>query len=219
VHDRQPCFARECDHQRHSHDQRGRFVRQQRERSRRTSPIPISSNNTDNTGNGGLAAALGGRLVVKTLTTSDRSTVTRASPTRLFARQRRPVDRTNVQVTDTPSNLSITKSPAAVCAALRGTIASLGVGANATITVTATITAAGSFDKPRTSPPRARSERHQHTDSTGNAARRCVRRPFDGQDVDHAAVLDRPRASPTRSSSPPRSVDGTNIQVSDTPTT
>src|SRR5204862_186869 len=76
---------------------------------------------------------------------------------------------TNVQVTDTPTNLTITNVSGGGCSALPCTIASLASGANATINVTATITAAGSFDNSATAAatqpdPNPRN----NTDSTGN---------------------------------------------------
>ncbi|WP_133501652.1 beta strand repeat-containing protein [Cognatilysobacter terrigena] len=56
-----------------------------------------------------------------------------------------PVTATNVQVTDTPTNLTITNVSGAGCSALPCTIASLAAGASATINVTAT-PVAGTFD-------------------------------------------------------------------------
>jgi uncharacterized repeat protein (TIGR01451 family) len=109
-------------------------------------PDPDSSNNTDNTGNGGLASASADVSVVKTLTTSGPFVINQSITYTLFVANAGPSIATNVQVTDTPSNLSITNVTGGGCAALPCTIASLGVGSNVTITVTATITAAGSFD-------------------------------------------------------------------------
>ena len=57
-----------------------------------------------------------------------------------------PSAATNVQVSDTPFNLTITSVSGGGCAAMPCTIASLAAGANAVITVNATIAAAGSFD-------------------------------------------------------------------------
>jgi len=115
-----------------------------------TEPDPVPGNNTDNTGNGGTAAASADVSVVKTLTTSGPFSIGQSITYTLFVANAGPSIATNVQVTDTPSNLSITNVAGGGCAALPCTIASLGVGANATITVTATITAAGAFDNTAT---------------------------------------------------------------------
>jgi uncharacterized repeat protein (TIGR01451 family) len=109
-------------------------------------PDPDSTNNTDNTGNGGLAAASADVSVVKTLTTSGPFIINQSITYTLVVANAGPSIATNVQVTDTPSNLNITSVTGGGCAALPCTIATLGVSANVTITVTATITAAGSFD-------------------------------------------------------------------------
>jgi uncharacterized repeat protein (TIGR01451 family) len=57
-----------------------------------------------------------------------------------------PSTATSIQVTDTPSNLTITNVSGSGCVALPCTIPSLTPGANTTINVTATINAAGVFD-------------------------------------------------------------------------
>ncbi|GAB2504298.1 Ig-like domain-containing protein [Lysobacter humi (ex Lee et al. 2017)] len=57
-----------------------------------------------------------------------------------------PSTATNVQVTDTPTNLTITSVTGGGCSALPCTIASIASGASATLTVTATINASGAFD-------------------------------------------------------------------------
>src|SRR5207302_1424258 len=91
-------------------------------------PDPDSSNNTDNSGNGGLAAASADVSIVKTLTTSGPFTVNQSITYTLVVANAGPSIATNVQVTDTPSNLSITNVTGGGCAALPCTIASLGVG-------------------------------------------------------------------------------------------
>src|SRR5207302_1585387 len=134
-----------------------------------TEPDPNSGNNTDNTGNGGTAAASADVSIVKTLTTAGPYTVNQSITYTLFVANAGPSIATNVQVTDTPTNLTITNVTGGGCAALPCTIASLGVGANATITVTATITAAGAFGNRATvtaNEPDPNSG--NNTDSTGN---------------------------------------------------
>ncbi len=80
-----------------------------------------------------------------------------------------PDPATNVQVTDTPTNLSITSVTGSGCVALPCTIPSLAVGASTNITVTATITAAGAFDN-SASASGAQSDPNtaNNTDNTGN---------------------------------------------------
>jgi hypothetical protein len=74
-----------------------------------------------------------------------------------------------VQVTDTPTNLTITGVSGGGCAALPCTIASLASGASVTITVTATINAAGAFDNSTTvSATEFDPNTGNNTDSTGN---------------------------------------------------
>ncbi|WP_226470686.1 DUF11 domain-containing protein, partial [Luteimonas panaciterrae] len=61
-----------------------------------------------------------------------------------------PSTATNVQVTDTPTNLTITGVSGGGCMAFPCTIASLASGASVTITVTATINAQGTFQNSAT---------------------------------------------------------------------
>src|SRR5205085_358173 len=110
-----------------------------------TEPDPVPANNTDNSGNGGVAAASADVSIDKNLTTAAPYTVGQTVTYTLFVNNAGPSAATNIQVTDTPSNLSITNVSGA-CAALPCTISSLAVNANTTITVLATITAAGSFN-------------------------------------------------------------------------
>lgn len=75
---------------------------------------------------------------------------------------------TNVQVTDTPTNLTITGVSGA-CAALPCTLASLPPGASATITVTATISAYGAFDNAAgATATETDPDSSNNTDNTGN---------------------------------------------------
>jgi uncharacterized repeat protein (TIGR01451 family) len=111
-----------------------------------TEPDPVPANNTDNTGNGGSAAASADVSIVKTLNTAGPFTIGQSITYTLLIANAGPSIATSVQVTDTPSNLSITGVSGSGCAALPCTIPSIAVGANTSITVTATITAAGAFD-------------------------------------------------------------------------
>ncbi|MGZ5464011.1 MAG: DUF7933 domain-containing protein, partial [Thermoanaerobaculia bacterium] len=88
--------------------------------------------------------------IVKTLTTGGPYTAGQSITYTLFVANAGPSTATNVQITDTPSNLTITNVSGGGCAALPCTIPSLASGADATITVTATINAAGAFDNSAT---------------------------------------------------------------------
>src|SRR5258705_10801454 len=64
----------------------------------------------------------------------------------LFVANAGPSTATSVQVTDTPTNLTITNVSGGGCVALPCTIPSLASGGNATITVTATINREGAVE-------------------------------------------------------------------------
>ncbi|MFO1352217.1 MAG: DUF11 domain-containing protein [Gammaproteobacteria bacterium] len=107
--------------------------------------------------------------LTKTLTTAGPFTAGQSISYSLVVANAGPSAATNVQVTDTPTNLSITTVSGGGCAALPCTIPTLASGANATITVTATISAAGAFDNSATatateSDPNAAN----NTDNSGN---------------------------------------------------
>ncbi|MEO8378160.1 MAG: DUF11 domain-containing protein, partial [Acidobacteriota bacterium] len=132
-------------------------------------PDPDPSDNTDNTGNGGLTGISADVSVGKTLTTSGPFTVGQSVTYTLFVANAGPSTATSVQVTDTPTNLSITSVSGGGCAALPCTIPSLASGANVTITVTATITAAGAFDNTVTvAATEPDPDGSNNTDNTGN---------------------------------------------------
>src|SRR5438445_779003 len=134
-----------------------------------TEPDPNLSNNTDNTGNGGTAGASADVSVNKTLVTAGPYIVGQTLTYTLVVANAGPSTATNVQVTDTPSNLTITNVSGGGCAALPCTIASLASGANVTITVTATINAAGAFDNASTvSATEPDPNLSNNTDNTGN---------------------------------------------------
>jgi uncharacterized repeat protein (TIGR01451 family) len=130
---------------------------------------PDTSNNTDSVANGGTAAASADIRMTKTLTTTGSFVIGQQITYTLFVENLGPSTATNVQVTDTPSNLSITSVTGGGCAALPCTIASLASGANVTITVTATITAAGAFDNTAAATATESDPNPaNNTDSTGN---------------------------------------------------
>ncbi|HYC93431.1 MAG TPA: DUF11 domain-containing protein [Thermoanaerobaculia bacterium] len=107
---------------------------------------PNLANNTDNTGNGGTAGASADMAIVKTLVTAGPYSAGQSIAYTLLVTNNGPSTATTVQVTDTPSNLTITGVSGGGCAALPCTIASMAAGASVTINVTATIVAAGAFD-------------------------------------------------------------------------
>ncbi len=130
---------------------------------------PNPANNTDNTGNGGIAAASADVSMVKTLVTAGPYTAGQALTYTLVVANAGPSAATSIQVTDTPSNLTITNVSGGGCAALPCTIASLSSGANVTISVTATINSAGAFDNSATATAAEPDPNPaNNTDNTGN---------------------------------------------------
>ena len=107
---------------------------------------PDTDNNTDDSGNGGSAGTSADVAVVKTLDTAGPFTATQSIQYSITVSNNGPDTATNVQVVDTPSNLSIATVTSANCTAFPCTIPSLANGANEVITVTATINAGGAFD-------------------------------------------------------------------------
>ncbi len=105
-----------------------------------TEPDPAPANNTDSTGNGGTAAAAADVSMNKSLTTGGPFRAGQSVSYSLVAANAGPSTATNVEITDTPSNVTITGVSGAGCTALPCTIPSIASGANATVTVTATIT-------------------------------------------------------------------------------
>ncbi len=186
-----------------------------------TEPDPNLANNTDSTGNGGTAVASADVSVVKTLTTAGPFNAGQSISYTIVVANAGPSTATNVQVTDTPSNMTITNVSGGGCAALPCTIASLASGANVTINVTATITAAGSFDNTSTvSATEFDPNTNNNTDSTGNGGTATLSAdvsvvktlttsgPFTaGQTISYTIVV--ANAGPSTA---------TNIQVTDTPT-
>jgi len=99
-----------------------------------------------------------------------------------------PSTATTVQVTDSPTNLTITGVSGGGCAALPCTIASLASGASATITVTATINAAGAFDNSATvSAVETDPNLGNNTDSSGNGG--TTGGPAPSQDIPTLSML------------------------------
>ena len=88
--------------------------------------------------------------MVKTLTTAGPFTISQSISYTLNVANAGPDTATSIQVTDTPTNLTITNVSGGGCSVLPCTIASLASGADVTINVTATITAAGVFDNAAT---------------------------------------------------------------------
>jgi uncharacterized repeat protein (TIGR01451 family) len=134
-----------------------------------TESDPNSGNNTDSVGNNGTAAASADVSIVKSLTTVGPFTVGQSITYTLTVANAGPSTATSIQVTDTPTNLTITNVSGSGCAALPCTIASLTSGANTVITVTATINADGAFDNSATATAaESDPDPTDNTDSTGN---------------------------------------------------
>src|SRR5438128_7139492 len=111
--------------------------------------------------------------MVKTLTTAGPFTVGQRVTCTLVVTTAVPSTATGIQVTDTPTNLTITNVSGSGCAALPCTIASLASGANTTINVTATIKASGAFDNTATATPAETDTNlpnHTHNIGTGGTA-------------------------------------------------
>jgi large repetitive protein len=131
---------------------------------------PDSSNNTDSTSNGGEAVAAADVSLVKTLTTSGPFTVGQTITYTLDVHNAGPSNATNVAVTDTPTNLTITNVSGGGCSLpLPCTLPSLTNGSTTTITVTATINSSGAFDNSATATPAEFDPNTgNNTDNTGN---------------------------------------------------
>ncbi|HEX9982289.1 MAG TPA: hypothetical protein VGF69_03415, partial [Thermoanaerobaculia bacterium] len=185
-----------------------------------TEPDPDTTDNDDDTGNGGTALASADVSVVKTLVTAGPYSAGQSISYTLVVANAGPSIATNVQVTDTPSNMTITNVSGSGCAALPCTIASLAVGANTTINVTATITAPGAFDNTTTvTATEPDPDTTNNTDNTGNGGLTGISAnvsmvktlvtagPFNpGQSISYTLVVTNAGPSPA-----------TNIQVTDTP--
>src|SRR5204862_4705222 len=96
-------------------------------------------NNTDNSGNGGTAAASADLSVVKTLTTSGPFNAGQSISYTLTVANGGPSTATNITVTDTPTNLTITNVSGACTTSPPCTIASLASAPNTALMVTAPV--------------------------------------------------------------------------------
>jgi uncharacterized repeat protein (TIGR01451 family) len=131
-------------------------------------PDPNTVNNTDDTENNGIVGVSADVSLVKRLATASPFGMGQAVTYTLLIHNAGPSTATNIDVTDTPSNLSIS-SVTGACAVLPCTIATLAVGADATITVVATINALGAFDNSATAlADEPDPNTNNNTDSTEN---------------------------------------------------
>ncbi|HEX2831464.1 MAG TPA: DUF11 domain-containing protein, partial [Thermoanaerobaculia bacterium] len=134
-----------------------------------TESDPNNGNNTDSSGNNGTTTASADVSLVKTLVSAGPFTVGQSISYTLFIANAGPSTATNIQVIDTPANLTITNVSGSGCAALPCTIASLASGANTSITVTASIDADGAFDNSATATGTESDPNNgNNTDSSGN---------------------------------------------------
>src|ERR1019366_3341914 len=106
-------------------------------------PIEFDPNMSDNSGaaSSPVAPPSADVSLVKTLVTAGPFNPGQSISYTLVVANAGPSTATSIQVTDTPTNLSITTVSGSGCSALPCTIASLASGASTTINVTATITA------------------------------------------------------------------------------
>ena len=109
-------------------------------------PDPDSSNNTDDTGNGGTTAPRADLAVAKSITTAAPYIQGQTVSFQTVVTNNGPDTATNVVVTDTPIGVTIVSVSGAGCTAFPCTIPSLANGASATITYSATIQNPGAFD-------------------------------------------------------------------------
>ncbi|MCW9705422.1 CshA/CshB family fibrillar adhesin-related protein [Fodinibius salsisoli] len=127
---------------------------------------PTPENNTDNDGSSG--SALVDVSVDKTLDTPGSYVDGQQVRYTLDISNDGPSEATNIEVTDTPTNLSIDNVSGA-CTTLPCTIASLASGAKTSVTVMATIDSPGAFDNTVTvTPAEEDSEPSNNTDDTEN---------------------------------------------------
>jgi len=114
---------------------------------------PFLDNNTDDSGNGGVAVSAADIGVTKTLDSAGPFISGQQVQYTLVVSNAGPNAASNVMVTDTPSNLaigSVSSTQAGSCNALPCTLPSLAVGATETITMLANITDEGPFDNTAT---------------------------------------------------------------------
>jgi len=183
-------------------------------------PDPNSANNTDNTSNGGTAGATANVSITKTLDTPGLYFAGQPVTYTLVVANAGPSTATNINVTDTPSNLTITNVSGACASFSPCTIASLASGASTNITVTATLDAAGAFDNVASATATENDPNTaDNTDNTGNgggtgpSANVSITKTLDtagpyliGQSVTYTIVVANAGPSPA-----------TNISVTDTP--
>jgi len=132
-------------------------------------PDETDSNPANNTDNDGSSTGAGADVsLVKTLDTAGPYSVGQSITYTLLIANAGPATATGIDVTDTPTNLSISAVSGA-CASLPCVIASLNAGADTSITVTATIVATGAFDNSATATPDETDPTPaNNTDSVGN---------------------------------------------------
>ena len=130
---------------------------------------PDPSNDTDNTGNGGTADPAADVAVVKDLGTAGPFAAGQTVQYTIEVSNNGPDTATNVQVVDTPVNLTIISVASANCTAFPCTIPSLANGASEVIAVSATIDDDGVFDNVVTvSADEDDPDPNNDTDDTGN---------------------------------------------------
>jgi uncharacterized repeat protein (TIGR01451 family) len=122
--------------------------------------------------------------ITKTLNTAGPYSAGQAIGYTLVVANAGPSTATNVQVTDTPTNLTITSVSGGGCAALPCTIASMASGGSATINVTATINAAGAFDNSASvTATEGDPNSSNNTDNTANGGTAAAAGDTDGDGV------------------------------------
>ncbi|MEM8964264.1 MAG: DUF11 domain-containing protein, partial [Acidobacteriota bacterium] len=132
---------------------------------------PDPSNNTDDSGNGGNAVPAADVSVVKTLDSPGPFNTGDTVLYTLVVSNAGPDAATNVVVTDSPSNLTLTSVSSTNCSSFPCTIPSLGVGMSETIAVEATIDMGGFFENVATvSADESDPDPSNNTDDSGGKA-------------------------------------------------
>jgi uncharacterized repeat protein (TIGR01451 family) len=138
---------------------------------------PNTGNNTDNTGNGGEATTSADVRLTKFLTTSGPYNIGQPVSYQIDVTNDGPSTATGVDVTDTPTNLTITNVSGGGCTTFPCTIPSIPSGTTVTLTMTATINAVGVFDNSATATgddpdpnPSNNTDNIDNAGTTGNAA-------------------------------------------------
>jgi len=141
---------------------------------------PDSTNNSDNTDNGGNAAPVADLIVSKALDSAAPFIAGSTIQYTIVVTNSGPDAATNVEITDTEANLTIDTVASPNCNGFPCTIATLASGASEIITVTASILASGDFNNAvSVAADQNDPDSTNNSDNTGNGGQ--ARQPFGGR--------------------------------------